>query len=337
MSRRTRASGCARPRLAGWSATCWLPPSRISSRLVSRPRWRCELDGVEEGRENWVKTLKRFYGPFEKRLGEAKKKMPEVKRKGLETDLKCELDGGTMVIKWGRNGEFLACSNYPKCTNTNEFKRDDQGNVIPQESTAPAIDRRGLREVRQADGAPALALRRVPRMLGLSRLRRHQAHTRRAGEHRRRLPGLQGRRNPRTAQPARQNLFRLRPLSEVQVRELGSRRARIHVPIADPPTWSRKSPSATALDGNARTRNAAISSRPRRRPRQPWRMSRPHRRSLGSAASSAVRFCACARQGPGMGRGLRDRLACFLDQKRSFSQTRDISDSPRRLPCADNS
>jgi DNA topoisomerase-1 len=97
-----------------------------------------QLDGVEEGKENWVKTLKRFWGPFEKRLGEAKKLMPEVKRKGLETDLKCELDGGNMVIKWGRNGEFLACSNYPTCTNTSEFKRDEQGKIVPQESTAPA-------------------------------------------------------------------------------------------------------------------------------------------------------------------------------------------------------
>jgi DNA topoisomerase I len=97
-----------------------------------------ELDEVEEGRENWVKTLKRFYGPFEKRLGEAKKKMPAIKRKGLPTELKCELDGGTMVIKWGRNGEFLACSNYPKCTNTKEFTRDEQGKVIAREPTAPA-------------------------------------------------------------------------------------------------------------------------------------------------------------------------------------------------------
>jgi DNA topoisomerase-1 len=97
-----------------------------------------ELDEVEGGRENWVKTLKRFYGPFEKRLGAAKKKMPTVKRKGLPTDLKCELDGGTMVIKWGRNGEFLACSNYPKCTNTKEFARDDQGNIVAKESSAPA-------------------------------------------------------------------------------------------------------------------------------------------------------------------------------------------------------
>src|SRR5260370_38947182 len=62
-----------------------------------------ELDQVENGKENWVKTLRRFYGPFQKSLGEAKKKMPTVKRKGLPTGLKCDLDSGEMVINWGRN------------------------------------------------------------------------------------------------------------------------------------------------------------------------------------------------------------------------------------------
>jgi len=95
-----------------------------------------ELDEVENGKENWVKTLRRFYGPFKKSLGEAKKKMPTVKRKGLPTGLKCELDDGEMMIKWGRNGEFLACSNYPKCTSTKEFIRDEQGNIVPQERQA---------------------------------------------------------------------------------------------------------------------------------------------------------------------------------------------------------
>ncbi len=96
-----------------------------------------DLDKVEEGTENWVKTMKRFYGPFAKDLADAKKKMPEVKHKGLATDLKCELDGGDMVIKWGRNGEFLACSNYPKCTNTGEIARDDQGHVTMKPPSAP--------------------------------------------------------------------------------------------------------------------------------------------------------------------------------------------------------
>ena len=49
-----------------------------------------DLDKVEEGAENWVKTLGRFYGPFAKDLAEAKDKMPEVKRNGLPTGLKCE-------------------------------------------------------------------------------------------------------------------------------------------------------------------------------------------------------------------------------------------------------
>ena len=73
-----------------------------------------ELDDVEEGTRGLGQDAQALLGPFEKRLGEAKKKMPEVKRDGLKTDLKCELDGGKMVIKWGRNGEFLACSNYPE-------------------------------------------------------------------------------------------------------------------------------------------------------------------------------------------------------------------------------
>jgi DNA topoisomerase-1 len=38
-----------------------------------------------------------------------------------------------MVIKWGRNGEFLACSNYPACKNTRNFTLDDDGKVLPSE------------------------------------------------------------------------------------------------------------------------------------------------------------------------------------------------------------
>jgi DNA topoisomerase I len=99
-----------------------------------------KLDDVEEGRENWVKTLRRFYGSFAKRLGEAGKKMPEVKRTGLPTDIKCERDGGVMAIKWGRNGEFLACSNYPECTNTSEFDRDEQGKITARAATVSVTD-----------------------------------------------------------------------------------------------------------------------------------------------------------------------------------------------------
>jgi DNA topoisomerase-1 len=34
-----------------------------------------------------------------------------------------------MVVKWGRNGEFLACKGYPECKNTKDFNRDDKGEI----------------------------------------------------------------------------------------------------------------------------------------------------------------------------------------------------------------
>ena len=123
-----------------------------------------DLDKVEEGTENWVKTMKRFYGPFAKDLADAKKKMPEVKHKGLPTGIKCELDGGDMVIKWGRNGEFLACSNYPKCTNTGEIARDEQGNVSLKPSAPVPSD-----EVCEKCGKPMVKRRsRFGEFLGCS-------------------------------------------------------------------------------------------------------------------------------------------------------------------------
>ena len=41
----------------------------------------------------------------------------------------CEKCGAGMVIKWGRNGQFLACSNYPECKNTKNFKKNEEGKV----------------------------------------------------------------------------------------------------------------------------------------------------------------------------------------------------------------
>jgi DNA topoisomerase-1 len=67
-----------------------------------------------------------------------------------------------------------------------QARRSGQGH--PAGSDLTRCHRRGLREMRQADGTPALALRRIPRLLRLSGLRRHQAHPRRTGHHRRRLP-----------------------------------------------------------------------------------------------------------------------------------------------------
>lgn len=96
-----------------------------------------ELDEIEEGKKDWKKTLGKFWKPFEKTLEIAKKNMKNVKRQEVPTDIKCTKCGHTMVIKWGKLGSFLACSNYPECKNTQDFKKDDQGKIliVPKEFT----------------------------------------------------------------------------------------------------------------------------------------------------------------------------------------------------------
>ena len=95
------------------------------------------LDKVEEGESNWIKLLQVFYDPFEKTLSAAKQDMKSVKKQGIPTGLPCKLCDGKLVIKWGKTGEFLACENYPTCKFTQNFKKDENGTVIPIEKEEP--------------------------------------------------------------------------------------------------------------------------------------------------------------------------------------------------------
>jgi DNA topoisomerase-1 len=86
------------------------------------------LDKIEEGTENWIKLLGSFYGPFHSDVERALKEMKDIRNLAEETDEVCDLCGKPMVVKWGRNGRFVACSGYPACRNTKELE-DNQQNV----------------------------------------------------------------------------------------------------------------------------------------------------------------------------------------------------------------
>ncbi len=96
-----------------------------------------ELDEIETGKIAWVKVLRDFYGPFRENLEQAKEEMKSVKHSAVPTGLPCPLCGGELMIKWGRNGEFLACEKYPECKHTQDFTRDDEGKLKPLEREAP--------------------------------------------------------------------------------------------------------------------------------------------------------------------------------------------------------
>ncbi|MGV8056568.1 MAG: type I DNA topoisomerase [Smithellaceae bacterium] len=88
-----------------------------------------KLDLIEDGTSKRVKTLHDFYQPFAEELSKAKDGMRNVKLEETPTDLICEKCQSPMVIKWGKNGRFLACSNYPTCKNTMNFTHDEEGKI----------------------------------------------------------------------------------------------------------------------------------------------------------------------------------------------------------------
>jgi DNA topoisomerase-1 len=84
-----------------------------------------ELDEIEDGKREWTAAMREFATKFNSDLERAATEMRAVKGSGLETDEKCENCGSPMVIKFGRFGEFLACSNYPECKTTKEMPKGD--------------------------------------------------------------------------------------------------------------------------------------------------------------------------------------------------------------------
>ena len=112
-----------------------------------------DLDKVEDGERDWRDLLGVFYKPFSADLIKAKEHMRDVKREEIATDYVCEKCGKPMVIKWGRNGSFLACQGYPECRNTKEIQRglDGKIEIVPEVTTdevcencaAPMVVKRG--------------------------------------------------------------------------------------------------------------------------------------------------------------------------------------------------
>ncbi|MDP3804363.1 MAG: type I DNA topoisomerase [Candidatus Omnitrophota bacterium] len=74
-----------------------------------------ELDGIEEGEADYLMVLKAFYSPFIHSADAAKLEMKDVKKEIGATNEICGLCGKPMIIKWGRRGKFLSCSDFPAC------------------------------------------------------------------------------------------------------------------------------------------------------------------------------------------------------------------------------
>ena len=104
-----------------------------------------DLDLVAEGKLDYVTTLEKFYGPFEKNLEIAEQKMEgkHAKVPDVETDEICPNCGKKMVIKNSRFGKFLACSGYPECKTTKSIVTVAKGSC--PKCGKPIIERKSKR------------------------------------------------------------------------------------------------------------------------------------------------------------------------------------------------
>ena len=121
---------------------------------------------------------------------------------GTQEEEYCENCGRPMVLKRGRFGQFMACTGYPDCKTT---RRLDQA----QENSGRSVGREVSAVPAQSGFAPR-AIRRIRRLLGLSRMQMGKAEL-----HRDEMSGVQGRRAGREESATRQFLLRLFQLPQV--------------------------------------------------------------------------------------------------------------------------
>jgi DNA topoisomerase-1 len=108
-----------------------------------------ELDEIAEGKREYIKTLKDFYGPFSKDV-KAKGGIEKVTNLGeADPSIKCPKCAGPMVIKLSKNGKFLSCKNFPECVGARKITGEElegpkeTGEMCPDCKVGKLVERDG--------------------------------------------------------------------------------------------------------------------------------------------------------------------------------------------------
>lgn len=106
-----------------------------------------ELDDVADGDMEWHGFLGEFYTPFEQQLENARKNMPRIQQEEYVGRECPDCADGQLIIKYGRWGKFIGCTNYPDCTYTEQYL-DYTGISCPvcgEEHGGEVVERRSRR------------------------------------------------------------------------------------------------------------------------------------------------------------------------------------------------
>jgi DNA topoisomerase-1 len=77
-----------------------------------------DLDKVADGLAKWPEVIGEFYNEFSPQVKKAQTLMPESKAELEKVGRACPKCGSELVIRWGRFGKFISCSNFPTCRHT---------------------------------------------------------------------------------------------------------------------------------------------------------------------------------------------------------------------------
>ncbi len=95
-----------------------------------------KLDDIASGDADYIKTLKDFYGPFQKDVKEKEKLDKATILEVADAKYKCPKCNSGMLVKLGRGGKFLSCDRYPDCDGAlmidgTEIKKDEPIGIDP--------------------------------------------------------------------------------------------------------------------------------------------------------------------------------------------------------------
>lgn len=80
-----------------------------------------DLDAIANGEKKWVPVIAEFYTPFHESIKKTYDIAEKVKLAEEQIDEKCPTCGHDLVIRTGKFGKFVACTNFPECTYTRQY------------------------------------------------------------------------------------------------------------------------------------------------------------------------------------------------------------------------
>ncbi|WP_103642552.1 type I DNA topoisomerase [Campylobacter concisus] len=105
-----------------------------------------KLDEIALDKADWQKVLSDFYYPFMEKISAGKTGIKSLKT-ATPIGEKCPECGSELVLRKGRYGEFIACSNFPKCKYSRNVAKDNEKSA----ETGTTVAAKPKRELKKLD------------------------------------------------------------------------------------------------------------------------------------------------------------------------------------------